>query len=66
MSQLLIVQAVGLLSSPAFPGIVDIDRLLAKCPIQFFQSCQLLSAEKDPRIYVADNGISVQYYQNRR
>ena len=57
LTDLLVVQPVGIVGGSGFRSVVEINRLLAKHFTQLFQSGFLLAAEEERRVTVADNGI---------
>ena len=59
LPQLLVVQRMRLLTSPALTCVERVDRLLAERRVQPFQ-CRLLStAEEDPRVHIPYDGFRV-------
>ena len=50
LTQLLVVQRMRLLTSPALAGVERVDRLLAERRVQPFQRRLLSTSEEDPRV----------------
>ncbi len=50
---------MGLLPSPALPGIVGVDGLLAECLVEIFQRSRFCASKKEPRVHVANDSICV-------